>query len=72
MRNLDLHKKEKLVAAVRTEKQQHADNLINVMADYEKRKTDALNSIARLVGEEPVDCDSPSGLRKAQAEFAGF
>lgn len=68
----ELHKREKSVTAVRTEKQQHADNLINVMADYEKRKTEALNSIARLVGEDPVACESPVAPKKNVSDFAGF
>lgn len=41
------------------------------MANYEKRKTDALNGIARLVGEEPVDNDLESPGHNAP-RFSGF
>lgn len=66
-----LHDKEKELVVVRAAKRQHTDNLINVMADYEKRKTEALNGIAQLVGEDPVDDVAPS-LPKKKTSFAGF
>lgn len=67
-----LHEKEKALVVVRAEKQQHTDNLINVMADYEKRKTEALNGIAQLVGEEPLEDNSPSLLKAKKPSFSGF
>lgn len=65
-----LHGKEADLAKVREEKTQHADSLVSVMADYEKRKTDALNSIASLVGEDPVEADVAAP--KKAAGFLGF
>lgn len=67
----ELHNKEKALAATRQEKENLADKLISVMANYEKRKTDALNGIARLVGEEPVDNDLESPGHNAP-RFSGF
>lgn len=63
----DLFDKEKSLGEVRTEKQQLADNLIKVMADYEKRKTDRLNEIAELVGGEPAKQITPRA-----SNFSGF
>lgn len=60
----ELFDKEGELKNVRTEKQELADRLIEVMADYEKRKTERLNEIADLVGEERVP-GKPSN-------FAGF
>lgn len=70
-----LHEKEKEVVDVRSEKQQHADSLISVMADYEKRKTDALNGIASLVGEDPIESSSMSPIaaqKEPASSFLGF
>jgi chromosome segregation ATPase len=67
-----LHGKEQALVLVRAEKQQHADGLIGVMADYEKRKTDALNGIARLVGEEPLEAGAASPAVRKAPNFAGF
>lgn len=69
-----LHLKEKEVVVVRAEKRQFADSLIGVMADYEKRKTEALNGIASLVGEDemPLDGLDSSPMVKEKAGFLGF
>lgn len=49
-----LFQHEQSLKQVREQKQSLADSLIQVMADYEKRKTERLNEIAELVGTEPV------------------
>jgi hypothetical protein len=67
----ELHDKEQHLVTVRAEKQQYADKLIDVMADYEKRKTDILNGIAKLVGEDPVDAPTPA-KPVVKANFPGF
>ncbi len=75
MRRVDLHGKEKALEVVRAEKQQHTDSLIDVMADYEKRKTDALNGIAALVGEDPVSAEDVAEappIKKKPSGFLGF
>lgn len=61
----DLFEKEKGLKNVREEKQTLADDLIKVMADYERRKTERLNEIAELVGDKPVEQPKASN-------FAGF
>lgn len=67
----DLFEKEKALVAVRENKQNMADNLIKVMADYERRKTERLNEIAHLVGEGVVS--SPSApLSQKKSNFQGF
>lgn len=63
----DLHGKEKSLKEVREGKQQLADNLIKVMADYERRKTERLNEIADLVGGQRVTKSSSKS-----SNFAGF
>lgn len=63
----DLFTKEESLNKIRKDKQDLADNLIRVMADYEKRKTERLNEIAHLVGSEPVQ-RKPSN----PSNFAGF
>jgi hypothetical protein len=70
---VELHENEISLRTVRAEKHQYADKLIDVMADYEKRKTDILNGIAKLVGEDPVDIPpSPSGQSRKSSDFTGF
>jgi chromosome segregation ATPase len=71
---MDLHAKEQGLVLARAQKQQHADSLIDVMSDYEKRKTDALNSIALLVGEEgpPSDSTSHALSTRPGSTFGGF
>ncbi len=65
----DLFEKEKKLSAVREQKQNMADDLIKVMADYERRKTERLNEIAHLVGEDV----SPSSSGKPRKPvFQGF
>lgn len=68
----DLSKREASLATAREEKAQHADSLVAVMADYEKRKTDALNSIASLVGEDPVEVDVAAPTPPKKTGFLGF
>eukprot|EP00177_Eucheuma_denticulatum_P004017 GFKZ01007255.1.p2 GENE.GFKZ01007255.1~~GFKZ01007255.1.p2 ORF type:complete len:327 (+),score=45.34 GFKZ01007255.1:2301-3281(+) len=63
----DLFEKEKGLEQVRQEKQQFADDLIRVMADYERRKTERLNEIADIVGEQPIETKSTK-----HPNFAGF
>lgn len=63
----DLYGKEKSLKEVREEKQQLADNLIKVMADYERRKTERLNEIADLVGSQRVTKPTSKG-----SNFSGF
>lgn len=69
-----LYLKETEVVVVRAEKRQFADSLIGVMADYEKRKTEALNGIASLVGEDemPLDGLESSPIVKERTGFLGF
>lgn len=61
----DLYEKEKGLTNVRAEKQRLADDLIRVMADYERRKRERLNQIAELVGDDPV-------LQPSKSTFTGF
>jgi len=63
----DLFEREKELSDVRATKQDLADGLIGVMADYEKRKTERLNEIAALVGGEAVPKKTA-----AKSNFAGF
>ena len=63
----DLKAKEGHLAEVRKEKQGVADELIQVMADYERRKTERLNEIAEIVGAEGVKPKERKGSR-----FSGF
>lgn len=63
----DLFEKEKGLEQVRQEKQQLADDLIRVMADYERRKTERLNEIADIVGEQHVETKPTK-----HPNFAGF
>lgn len=65
----DLFTKEKALKEVRTEKQDLVDDLIRVMADYEKRKTERLNEIADLVGGEPAQKLSS---KRPASNFSGF
>jgi chromosome segregation ATPase len=69
-----LHVKGKDLVVARAEKQQHADSLINTMSEYEKRKTDALNSIAQLIGEEPLETNGLSQAipKRTSSTFGGF
>lgn len=46
----ELAVKEKSLVNIRKDKQEFADQLIKVMADYERRKTERLNEIVSLVG----------------------
>lgn len=64
----ELFEKEKLLAETRTDKQTFVDDLIRVMADYERRKTERLNEIADLVG---VD-SSPNRVTNKPSNFTGF
>lgn len=64
----DLFEKEKNLAAVRESKQKMADDLIRVMADYETRKTERLNQIAHLLGEDTAS--AAPGEKKSR--FLGF
>lgn len=63
-----LFEKEHLLGETRQEKQTAADELIRVMADYERRKTDRLNEIADLVGGESAH----NRLTNKPAKFTGF
>lgn len=63
----DLFEKEKALKEVRKEKQDMADGLIRVMADYERRKTERLNEIAELVGAEAPNTRPPKA-----PNFVGF
>lgn len=65
----DLFTKENSLKEVRSEKQDLADDLIRVMADYEKRKTERLNEIADLVGGDSVR--TPASDRQT-SNFSGF
>lgn len=65
----DLFEKEGELGEVRKEKQAFADQLITVMADYEKRKTDRLNEIVDLVGGEPV---GEQKTASRASDFVGF
>lgn len=66
----ELSEKETGLSKIRSEKQEFADQLIRVMADYEKRKTDRLNEIAQLVG---VDDGNFHGKSSSKASsFSGF
>lgn len=65
----DLFAKENTLKDVRTEKQDLADDLISVMADYEKRKTERLNEIAELVGGETAQIRSS---KRPSSNFSGF
>lgn len=65
----DLFDKEKTLKKVRADKQDLADKLIRVMADYERRKTERLNEIADLVDAG----SSTSGkVTNNQPTFSGF
>ncbi|PXF49380.1 hypothetical protein BWQ96_00696 [Gracilariopsis chorda] len=71
----DLYNREQQLTQVRATKQHMADNLIKVMADYEKRKAERLNQIAELVADEegankppPPSKSKPSSTSK----FLGF
>lgn len=63
----DLFGKEKNLKVVREEKQKLADDLIKVMADYERRKTERLNEISDLVGGERI-----TNSTSKPSSFAGF
>lgn len=65
----DLFVKENSLKEVRTEKQDLADDLIRVMADYEKRKTERLNEIAELVGG---DSGRRPTSKRPESNFSGF
>lgn len=67
----DLHTKEIDLKRVRDDKQDSADQLIRVMADYERRKTERLNEISAILGDESATNSAP-GKKKASTEFAGF
>lgn len=66
----ELATKEKELAVVRSRKQDLADRLIQVMADYEKRKTERLNEIAELVGEDQPR--SKRDTKPVKSSFSGF
>lgn len=68
----DLAEKEKSLDKVRSQKQDYADQLIKVMADYEKRKTERLNEIAQLVGVDEGGEGSNNVVSKSSSSFAGF
>lgn len=65
----DLFEKEKALKKVRADKQDLADNLIKVMADYERRKTERLNEIADLVG---AGTSTSGKVTNKQSSFTGF
>lgn len=67
----ELASKEKELRVVRDSKQDLADKLIEVMADFERRKTERLNEIAELVGEDR----QPNAKKKTvspKPSFSGF
>lgn len=64
----NLHQQEKQLDKVRTEKQDMVDNLIKVMADYEKRKTERLSEIAEIVGGD----FAKSFSKNPSSSFSGF
>ncbi|CAN8076573.1 unnamed protein product [Agarophyton chilense] len=64
----ELHTKEQHLGEVRRTKQDMADKLIKVMADYEKRKAERLNHIAELVADEEVPTKKPTPT----STFLGF
>lgn len=68
----DLAAKEKDLKAVRATKQDLADKLIEVMADFERRKTERLNEIAELVGEERQPESKKKAGKSPKSSFSGF
>lgn len=64
----NLHEQEKELDKIRTQKQDMVDNLIKVMADYEKRKTERLREIAEIVGED----FARSFSKNPSSSFSGF
>lgn len=68
----DLVEKEKDLKVVRDSKQDLADKLIEVMADFERRKTERLNEIAELVGEDQQPDVKKKNVKPAKSSFSGF
>lgn len=59
----ELFVKEKKLGEVRSEKQGYADDLIKIMADYERRKADRLEQIAHLVGDQSTKSSKSNGFQ---------
>jgi len=72
----DLFAKEKKLGTVREKKQKLSDDLIQVMADYERRKSERLEQIAHLVGATHQDEANGGSSNKAKkttkSTFQGF
>lgn len=70
----DLFQKEKKLGVVREKKQKLSDDLIQVMADYERRKSERLEQIAHLVGATEQNGTRGNGNKKksSKSTFQGF
>lgn len=72
-----LHEQEIELGKVREKKQELADSLIKVMAEYEKRKTERLNEIASIVGDGETNSSGGNGVGNGasagkKSGFSGF
>lgn len=69
-----LHTKEVELAKIRERKQEQSDELIDVMAKYEKRKAERLEEIAHLVGGPAPSANGQTQERTetAKSTFTGF
>jgi len=68
----ELFTAEKSLATVRERKNGLADELVNIMADYEKRKESRLEELAVILGEKSNASNDQSNKNKSDPSFSGF